>query len=209
MSPEEIKAFAQGLMSGQSVWYVLMPVVAAVAAYMGAYYAERGKSRAIKETIADIHLIVKEIESKFNMKLADLQAHHQMRMVAADKRLEVLQQAFTHWQQLYQAAATMGPSSSYSRERVDEEIENYKTWLFKHTIYLRPPSRKAVNDALIAAVKHIGYMQQRANYGDQFTENWCLLEQVANIFLQEAELPPFSQADFEQMREQAENSNPR
>lgn len=89
MTPEEIKAFTHGLISGQSVWYVLTPVVGAVAAYFGAYQAEKAKNSATKEDIGEITKAVGEVNSGFNKKLEEFKAHHQLRMVAAERRISV------------------------------------------------------------------------------------------------------------------------
>lgn len=200
MSPEEIQSMAKGLAQGQAVWYLGSAVIGGAITALGAYLAEKGKNRATKEDIGQITQAVEAVKSEFSEKLEDLKAHHQLRMVAAERRLEALQQGYSLWQELFQAAARMRES----REMVDEQVERYKVWLYQNTIYLGPTGRKAVLDAIRAGLQHAAFMSNRATAvenADALMENWTNLENVANVFLEEASLPSLSQREFQEMRE--------
>lgn len=141
MSPEEIKAFAQGLMSGQSVWYVLMPVVAAGAAYIGAYCAERGKNRATKEDIEEITKAVETAKEGFNQRLEDFKAHHQLRMVAAERRLQAHQEAFTMGTKLWASISL----DDLQWRAVHEEA---RVWYERNVLFLGTNTRRAFIETL-------------------------------------------------------------
>ena len=146
MTPEEIQAMAKGLAEGQAVWYVLSAGIGGALAGVGAYLAEKGKNRATKEDIGEITRAVKEIEAGFNEKLADLQAHHQLRMVAAERRMQAHQEAYTHWVEATSAL------------RVDEAeweriYQNARSWHRRHNLFLGRETRNAFIVALQGCVR--------------------------------------------------------
>jgi hypothetical protein len=136
MTPEEIQAMAKGLAEGQALGYVLSAVAGGVAAYFGAYLAERGKNRATKEDIRFITQEVEEAKDVFQRGLSDLNAHHQLRMIAAERRIQAHQEAYTLYCELLDAMqeSEEGWSEIYSRT---------KDWYKKNNLYLGPETRLA------------------------------------------------------------------
>lgn len=133
MSPEEIKAFTHGLISGQSVWYVLTPVVGAVAAYFGAYQAEKGKNSATKEDIGEITKAVGEVNSEFNKKLEEFKTYHQLRMVAAERRIQAHQEAFSLWREFHQGYSQDDESWKTTYKKADKWYQENNFFLGKET----------------------------------------------------------------------------
>lgn len=144
MTPEEIQAMAKGLAQGQAVWYVLSACIGGAITGLGAYLAEKGKNRATKEDIRDITRAVKEVEAGFNEKLADLQAHHQLRMVAAERRLQAHQEGFTH-------CIEMSSAISITHRAYEESLAALN-WYNANAVFLGEKSRVAFSEAYDAAI---------------------------------------------------------
>lgn len=146
MSPEEIQAMAKGLAEGQAVWYVLSAVIAGFSAGVGAYLAEKAKNRATKEDIGKITLAVKQIESGFNEKLADLQAHHQMRMVAAERRMQAHQDA-------YEMAGKLSDGLKREEAEWSPLLKEAENWYSRNSLFLSPSARESFNKAKRGCLK--------------------------------------------------------
>lgn len=199
MSPEEIKAFAQGLMSGQSVWYVFMPVVAAGAAYIGSYCAERGKNRATKDDIGKITEAVEAARLEFSKQLEDLKAHHQLRLVASERRLQAHQEAFAKWSHL---AEILG-GGRY--EEVTKNLADLKEWSRLNCLFLGQKGRKAVNDAIsyITILLNLRNEHRRGDpieNGLELLKDWQEFALLGNVFLSEVHLPSMSQAELDELK---------
>lgn len=185
MTPEQIQAMAKGLAEGQAVWYVLSACIGGAIAGLGAYFAEKGKNRATKEDIAAITTKVKEVEDVFNRGLADLNAHHQLRMVAAEKRLQAHQEAFGLW---------MGLMDNFHRggEFLIVAIERCNDWYLANCIYLGSSSRdvfrQAIGDACTCSNPVLLAMDR-----DPKERIFLRLSAVGNILLKEVDLPGFTE----------------
>lgn len=191
MSPEEIQAMAKGLAEGQAVWYVLSAIIGGLITGAGAYLAEKGKNRATKEDIGQITQAVEAVKSEFSEKLEDLKAHHQLRMVAAERRLQAHQEAYTHWQGLYDAALSLGPDID-GPAKLKNEIGLSRNWYLKNCIFLGPRSRTAFSSASGAAVIHLVRVNDDTFSGNDYLRNWQVLEDASKIILEEVELPVIS-----------------
>lgn len=145
MTPEEIQAMAKGLAQGQAIWYVLSACIGGLIAGLGTYVAEKGKNRATREDVQEITRQVKKVEALFNSELSNLNAHHQLRMVAAEKRLDIHQEAFNQWRKLYAVTAT----ANWEGIQKQQAIASY--WLFENYLYLDPLARKDFFDGIKAA----------------------------------------------------------
>lgn len=184
MTPEEIQAMAKGLAEGQAVWYVLSACIGGAIAGLGTYLAEKGKNRATKEDIGQITRAVKEIEAGFNEKLADLQAHHQLRMVAAERRMQAHQEAYKHWHTLVVALN--------SNVDISDLVTECQAWYVGNCIFLGEQSRTAFTSAWASAML---LRTERGRVGDIYMRSWDKLDRAGNVFLEEAGLPPMAAAD--------------
>ena len=187
MTPEEIQAFAQGLISGQSVWYVLTPVVGAASAYLGAHLAEKGKNRATKEDIGEITKAVGKVNAEFNEKLEELKAQHQLRMVAAERRLQAHQEAYTHWQSLVSAIIQLDKHQTF------QLASEAKTWYVKNCIYLTQTSRQAFVKTWECVYAY--YLHTPERTAEEFIQISHDLNAQGNVFLREVELPELRSID--------------
>ncbi|WP_333907369.1 hypothetical protein [Delftia acidovorans] len=183
MTPEQIQAMAKGLAEGQAVWYVLSACIGGAIAGLGTYLAEKGKNRATKEDIADITKKVKEVEDVFNRGLSDLNAHHQLRMVAAERRLLAHQEAYSLWDKMM---TTVHTDEAETRRAAFECQEWYK----KNCIFLGDQSRDAFQRAYLSAPDH--QMAKKTRDVELVQRNWQILMAPQTALLQEVALPPIS-----------------
>lgn len=202
MAPEEIQAMAKGLAQGQAVWYVLSACIGGAFAFLGAYGAEKAKNHATKQDIGEITKAVKAVEAGFNEKLADLQAHHQLRMVAAERRMQAHQEAFELWGYLYNAVEL-----PHKRD-LQPILDKCTDWYMKNCIFLTDTSRKAFNMARVAAQAHFDFRNDPQIPRTTFQENWEMLESIGNILLAEVNLPKMSDESIASIHSRVEHQSP-
>lgn len=188
MSPEEIQAMAKGMVEGQSVWYVLSVIAGGVAAYFGAYKVEKGKNRATKEDVASITHEVEKVRDEFNRGLEDLKAHHQLRMVAAERRIQAHQEAFMQWQHL---ADALGQGKYPEAGAIENELRG---WYRKNCMFLGGDGRDAVKSAFefsnsfLAAIHH----SDGVKMGEVLlfvAGGWEAFVNLGNVLLMQVDLP--------------------
>lgn len=188
MTPEEIQAMAKGLAEGQALWYVLSALAGGAAAYFGAYKAEKGKNRATKEDIGEITKAVEAAKSEFNEKLEDLKAHHQLRMVAAERRIQAHQDAFLQWQQL---ADALGQGKYQEAAAIENAL---RVWYRKNCMFLGGDARDAVNRAVVFSNDFLAAIHHNAP--DKMEEvllfvagGWGAFVDIGNVLLLQIDLP--------------------
>lgn len=193
MTPEEIQAMAKGLAEGQALWYLLSAIIGGAITGLGGYFAEKGKNRATKEDVATITREVEQVRAEFSRGVEDLKAHHQLRMVAAERRLQAHQEAHTHWQKLISATLQQ------ERPEVMQKMLAAKAWYIENCIYLTGASRQAFLKICDCVYKH--YEPVRPGEAAQFMKNSEELHAQGNVFLREVELPELRAIDLLQNRE--------
>lgn len=190
MTPEQIQAMAKGLVEGQAIWYVLSACIGGAIAGFGTYLAEKGKNRATKEDIAAITLEVKKVEDVFNRGLADLNAHHQLRMVASERRLQAHQEAFDCWRLLYVGVNT-------GRYEVTQQYSiKCMQWLFGNYMFVEEKARADFSIAIVAANEMTSKDGVLLDPG-QKDEVIQKLDAAQKSILEAVELPPMNRATFE------------
>ena len=99
---------------------------------------------------------------------------HQLRMAALDKRLEVHQEAFALWRELYRHLN--------DRESLGPIIINCENWWEKHCLYLSPDARAGFSQAY-----HLASMYHQA--GDSARQYHDKILDVAQLIVKGVELP--------------------
>ena len=135
MSPEEIQAMAKGLAQGQAIWYLASALIGGAITGLTAYVAEKSKNRATKQDIKKLTLTVQTVELEFKRQLEDIKAHHQLRMVAAEKRIQAHQEA-------YEFGVKLQKSITLSDNEWDDLYEAAEHWHIKNYLFLGENSRK-------------------------------------------------------------------
>lgn len=195
MTPEQIQAMAKGLAEGQAIWYVLSACIGGAIAGLGTYLAEKGKNRATKEDIAAITLEVKKVEDVFNRGLADLNAHHQLRMVAAEARLKAQQGAYSHWHELQ-------ISLLHFKGDARETIVKCSNWFSENCVFLTDRSRSSFIRAIqIAGVINLHNTGAQRMHMDGFIDESNSLSRLGTIFIEDASLPELSKVEADVLRE--------
>lgn len=187
MTPEEIQAMAKGLAEGQALWYLGSAVIGGAITGLTAYLAEKGKNLATKEDIAKITREVEEVRDQFIRGVEDLKAHHQLRMVAAERRLQVHQEAYTHWQNLQSAVIQLTKPQAF--QLADEA----KHWYVRNCIYLTEASRQAFVKTWTCVYEY--YVNNDQLPPDYFIRVTHALQAQGNVFLREVELPELRAID--------------
>ncbi len=188
MTPDEIQAVARGIAEGigGAPWtvYLLSAIAAGGASFCGTYFSEKGKNLATREDIGALTEKVEAVKTEYIKQIEDFKAHHQMRMVAAEKRLEAHQQAFLQWRVLDDAMANASMEILYAT------IQDCHEWYDQNCVYLAPTSRDAYVAMLSSAVEVRNLLQLGKETSDpEIIEGWQTVELARNIFLRDVELP--------------------
>ncbi|RYH22277.1 MAG: hypothetical protein EON54_25310 [Alcaligenaceae bacterium] len=117
MTPEQLQAVATGIVQGLGAasWlaFLLIAVFTGMGAYLGSYLRKSSELKAINENFTEVREQLKKqasdaatIKHQFDQLLEGQRGEQQLRMVAADRRLQAHQEAFTLWRALYRATHT-------------------------------------------------------------------------------------------------------
>lgn len=189
MTPEEIQAMAKGLAEGQALWYLLSAVIGGAIAGLGGYLAEKGKNRATKEDIATITREVEQVRDEFNRGVEDLKASHQLRMVAAERRIQAHQEAFMQWQDL---ADALGHGKYQEAADIERTL---RAWERKNCMFLGEPGRNVVRRAVDFSNRMLfaAHHRDTAKMEDVLVlvaGGWESFVNLGNELLQQIDLPP-------------------
>src|SRR5207247_2225035 len=99
---------------------------------------------------------------QYALLLEELRAQHQLRLAAADRRLEAHQEAFTLWAKLV---------SHTHQDSISAVVAECQEWWLKNCVYLSLEAREAFSEAYFAAHMHSGLLQDRSN-PRAVAENW-------------------------------------
>ncbi|MBV8247430.1 MAG: hypothetical protein JO200_03175 [Comamonas sp.] len=158
---------------------------------LSAYLAEKGKNVATKEDIGAITSEVERARSDFNNRLEGLRAYHQLRMVAAEKRIQAHQEAFTWWHQI------MDLLTVTKREEGVVRLDEFKAWFYKSILYLEPASRSASTEFIKGATLFLQAMSAPQDQdGFQMLALWTKLQNTGNEYLISIELPPLNMQEL-------------
>jgi hypothetical protein len=167
-----------------------------VKSFIPAYLTEKGKNLATREDIAEITNKVESVRIEYAKQLQEL-AHQntllieefrgksQLRLAAAEKRLEAHQRAFTLWRKLITSAH--GPEQG-------KAVDECQRWWEEHCIYLSPGAREAFSDAYWAVCRHPALLRDQGKQKD-VTDNWDKLMKAGNKILEGAELPALGERE--------------
>lgn len=107
--------------------------------------------------------------------------HHQLRIAALDRRLEVHQQAYALWWKLLHAV--------HREENLPSDIIiECQDWWVKNSLYLDAEARQAFRAAYIAASFHRELCKPPRDI-DTIKENWNIINDAGKIIVKTVELP--------------------
>lgn len=191
MDSGQLKVLAVEIASALGVppwWsYPLMLILVWVAAFLGSYLSEKGKGLATKEDVENLTNKVEGIKRQHLEILEDLKAGHQLRMVAAERRLQAHQDAFALMREQFNAMHTKEAGVVAGR---------CLQWWERNCVFLGPKSAQAFYDALWAAARHESFLSSRAP-AEAVSENWKKITSAPNVILAEVALPPLNMSSEE------------
>jgi hypothetical protein len=189
-----VGATALGFLIGGGIVYYL------VRSFVPGYLAEKGKNLATREDIAAITNAVEEVKTQHAAQLQQLMHENalllehirgqgQLRLAAAERRLQAHQEAFTLWRKII---------NTVHDEAITDVVLECQTWFNNNALYLSPRAREAFSDAYFAASSHKSLLKGHAPAND-VTENWSRIMRLGNEIVQGAELPPLGEHEMKRL----------
>lgn len=117
-----------------------------------------------------------------------LERRHQLRLAAAERRLEAHQQAFTLWRKLLSAV--------HDEKRIIEVVAECQEWWDNNCLYLSPDAREKFRFAYVCAASHKDYVKDRSN-PKLVTENWSNISGAGEAIVHGVELPTLGEQEAE------------
>lgn len=200
MTPDEIQAMARGLAEasgGNAQWigYLVAAIAGGALSYFGGYLAERGKNRATKDDIKEITDSIEGVKAEYTRQMEQLRAVHQLRFVAAERRLQTHQEAFTQWSEIMQLI------TAQRREQALARLNEFKTWHSRSIVYLGPNSRTQYEIFVTGATYFLqAVLNPAAQDAAAVLVTWTQMKNVGSAFLTDVDLPALSQRELEAYR---------
>jgi hypothetical protein len=165
--------------------------------YVPSYLTEKGKNLATKEDVAAITREVERVRHEYAARLEDLahqnrlileerSRHHQLRMAALDRRLDVHQQAYALWVRLV--------GSIYREDRLTKLVMQCQEWWQNHSLYLDGSARQEFRDAYMAATHHRDLVNAHER-SEVLRESWATIMRVGELLVTAVELPAIAGVD--------------
>jgi hypothetical protein len=102
MTIEEIKAIKDLVASfGIGALVAVISIAVFVRAYLPSYLSEKAKNLATKEDVRAITVEIEAVKHGYTSLIETQRATQQLRLAAIDKRLEIHQEAFAKWRDLF------------------------------------------------------------------------------------------------------------
>jgi hypothetical protein len=156
-------------------------LVAALIAGLSKVWINRLQEMDRRKSAEMIELLRNTLTMEREILLEKTSQHHQLRMAALDRRLEVHQQAYALWWKLLNAVhREENPPSDITIECQD--------WWVKNGLYLDAEARQAFRDAYIAASFHREFCKPPRDI-DAIKENWNIINNAGKIIVKTVELP--------------------
>lgn len=187
MTIEEIKSlliivgsFSTGLIVSLFIFYLMFRY------YLSSYLAQKGQNLATKEDIEEITRKIEDVKLTFALPLEEFKSRNQLKLVALERRLQVHQEAFTLWREVYGALHT---------EEIGKVILRCQDWWEKKCLYLEPEVRNSFVAAYGAANTQRMLVQSLQNY-ETINANMKVVTDFPNILFKAMELPLLNSTDI-------------
>jgi len=178
--------------------------------FFPSYVSEKGKNLATSEDIEEITKKVedvkviylerlKDIEHQNALVLEQLRNQQQLRLAAAERRLQAHQEAFSLWRRLLAGA--------HSTE-VHIIVLECQDWWDKNCLYLSSKARDSFNRAYSAASVHPNLLQTKVE-ADIITKNWQLILNAGEDLVSGVELPSLGTRETESVTKNTISINPK
>ena len=168
--------------------------------FFSGYASKKGENLATEEDIRritneveDVKALyakqLKELEHQNERVLEQLRSRQQLRMAAAEKRLQVHQEAFALWRKLMYEA---------NSPAVITTVGQCQEWWERNCLYLSPDARDAFRQAYFAAADHPSYLAKGGGFtGAEVRENFRIIREAGAAIVKGAELPDLGEGEAE------------
>jgi hypothetical protein len=110
----------------------------------------------------------------------ELERKHQLRMAAAERRLEAHQQAFALWRKLIYTV--------HDENEIHSVVGECQQWWNNNCLYLSPDAREKFRFAYVCAASHKDYVKDRSD-SKLVTDNWANITDAGEAIVKGVELP--------------------
>jgi hypothetical protein len=177
----ETALFVIGIVVGVIANRILAP-------YLAEYAKTKGKNLADKEDVRHITQLVESVKQDNQVLLEQVKLRGQLRLAAAEKRLEIHQEAFVMWRGLLQVVHTA---------QVREVVRTCQTWWEHNCLFLTAEARGAFMRAYQAAADHQMILDGPRN--DETArlarENWNTIMRAGLDIVEGVNLPAMGEAE--------------
>lgn len=196
-SPDRLSIAATVYEQGYSFLVLLLMAVLlpSLSAFLGAFFKRKGENLASKGDIEELTKAVKSVEHEFNREIEDLKGHHQVRTAAAERRLQVHQEAYTLWNELLHHV---------HKSTIEEVVVRCQEWYFKNCLYLSAEANDAFRRAYTAALNHRQYLHS-PDSRNLIERNWGVITAAEDAIRQAVELPPLGEPEHQALRKMVDN----
>lgn len=168
--------------------------------FLPAYTSEKGKNLATKQDIEAItHKIesvrsfyangLKQLDHRHERLLEELRSKQQLRMAAAEKRLEAHQRGYALWRKLR--------SNLYSNE-IHSVVLECQEWWINSCLYLTPEAREAFRLAYSFAGDHRSLLARGSGVsGADVRENYQMIMKAGDAIVSDVGLPTLGEREAE------------
>jgi hypothetical protein len=146
------------------------------------YGKAKGKNLADKEDIRKLTELVEDVKHENQLVLENLRSRQQLRMAAAEKRLQAHQEAFVMWRGLLQ---------SVHSDQIGNVVSTCQQWWERNCLYLTADAREAFNLAYTCASAHSSYLDgsRDAETKRLVQANWADIMRAGPIIVEGVSLP--------------------
>lgn len=155
---------------------------------LGSYANRKAANLADKEDIARITKLVEDVKHENQLLLEQVKGRQQLRVAAAERRLQAHQEAFTLWRKLLKRT---------HHDDLASVISECQDWWEKNCIFLSPRAREAFANAFFAAHDHQTYegLPRDKDTLAALQQAWKTMQDAAVAILEGAELPSLGEAE--------------
>jgi hypothetical protein len=166
----------------------LSTLITLATAYFIDYAKAKGKNLADKEDIRRITQLVESVKQENQLILEQMRSRLQLRLAAAEKRLQAHQEAFVFWRGLLKTVHTDG---------IGTIVDQCQTWWEHNCLYLSAEARDAFNLAYSCAGSHRTYLQgpRDAQSAEVAKRNWSSIMAAGNIIVAGVNLPSLGERE--------------
>lgn len=155
-----------------------------VTVYAAAYFAMKGKNRAVSENLKEMTRVVEEVKQENRLIIERLGYENRLRLAALDRRLQAYQDAYALWWDL--------KNCLHDRQRVGEAVMQCQDWWVRNNVYLDPEVRMAFVTAYSSAAHHRAMVDAHTDSAT-IESNWEAIMRPGQLIPKAVSLPSIPQ----------------